>query len=91
LTYLCLSFANNFQLNALLYAVANIQYYLGVFGVASDECLFNAIENRRLWELEGLGLVTEMADSFMFELQTEQTAKGRNLTTWRENEDERPV
>ncbi len=32
----------------------------GVFGVASDECLFNAIENRREWSLKGEAVVEEM-------------------------------
>jgi len=32
----------------------------GVFGVASDECLFNAIENRREWALKGESVVEEM-------------------------------
>ena len=32
----------------------------GVFGVASDECLFNAIENRREWALKGEEVVEEM-------------------------------
>jgi hypothetical protein len=32
----------------------------GVFGVASDECLFSAIENRREWALKGESIVKEM-------------------------------
>eukprot|EP00934_Nitzschia_sp_Nitz4_P008072 Nitzschia sp. Nitz4//scaffold74_size92883//42717//46457//NITZ4_004825-RA/size92883-augustus-gene-0.12-mRNA-1//-1//CDS//3329557601//8062//frame0 len=32
----------------------------GVFGVASDECLLNAIENRREWALKGEHVVAEM-------------------------------
>eukprot|EP00934_Nitzschia_sp_Nitz4_P006525 Nitzschia sp. Nitz4//scaffold296_size27349//17842//21644//NITZ4_008200-RA/size27349-snap-gene-0.41-mRNA-1//-1//CDS//3329546273//6515//frame0 len=32
----------------------------GVFGVASDECLLNAIENRREWALKGESVVAEM-------------------------------
>jgi hypothetical protein len=32
----------------------------GVFGVASDECLFSAIENRREWALKGEAVVKEM-------------------------------
>lgn len=32
----------------------------GVFGVASDECLFNAIENRREWASKGESVVEEM-------------------------------
>jgi hypothetical protein len=31
-----------------------------VFGVASDECLFSAIENRREWALKGESIVKEM-------------------------------
>lgn len=34
----------------------------GVFGVASDECLFNAIENRREWALKGESVVEEMLE-----------------------------
>jgi hypothetical protein len=34
----------------------------GVFGVASDECLFNAIENRREWALKGHSVVEEMVE-----------------------------
>ena len=32
----------------------------GVFGVASDECLFNALENRRMWAAHGEQVVEEM-------------------------------
>ena len=32
----------------------------GVFGVASDECLLNAIENRREWEAKGKFIAAEM-------------------------------
>ena len=32
----------------------------GVFGVCSDECLEYALENRRLWELQGEDIVKEM-------------------------------
>ncbi len=34
----------------------------GVFGVASDECLFNAIENRREWALKGEAVIEEMLE-----------------------------
>ena len=34
----------------------------GVFGVASDECLFNAIENRREWALKGETVVAGMLE-----------------------------
>ncbi len=34
----------------------------GVFGVASDECLFNAIENRREWASKGESVVEEMLE-----------------------------
>ncbi len=34
----------------------------GVFGVASDECLFNAIENRREWALKGEVVIEEMLE-----------------------------
>ena len=34
----------------------------GCFGVSSDECLFNAMENRRMWAMEGEKIVSEMQD-----------------------------
>jgi hypothetical protein len=33
-----------------------------VFGVASDEGLFHAMENRRQWEADGERIVEEMID-----------------------------
>ena len=32
----------------------------GVFGVAADECLMNAIENRKEWAIKGEQIVQEM-------------------------------
>lgn len=58
-------FPTNFQPDAMWLIFEST---VGVFGVASDECLFNAIENRRLWELEGLKIVNEMEESFRFEV-----------------------
>jgi len=34
----------------------------GVFGVASDEGLFHAMENRRQWEVDGERIVQEMIE-----------------------------
>ena len=34
----------------------------GVFGVASDECLFNALENRRMWAAHGQQIVQDMVE-----------------------------
>jgi hypothetical protein len=34
----------------------------GVFGVASDECLFHALENRREWAAKGEQMVAEMVE-----------------------------
>ena len=35
-----------------------------VFGVASDECLSYALENRKEWEIKGEKIVAEMLEEF---------------------------
>jgi hypothetical protein len=53
----------------------------GVFGPSSDECLTNALENRREWELKGKKIVQELVASFEArESEEPEASRGKGST-----------